>query len=111
MCFVLSEDSPPSVVDSMTVLLMPLLCALKHQWAYTCLSVLLFADFALKLILNAITTGANIIKGRVYGNTMINLTVANSKVCVVMCCVLHGESAYGIYGGACQVLVECLFML
>ena len=55
-----------------------------------CLSVLLFADFALKLILNAITTGANIIKGRVYGNTMINLTVANSKVCVVMRCVLHG---------------------
>ena len=52
------------------------------------LSVPLFADFALKLVLNAITTGANIIKGRVYGNTMINLTVANSKVCVcVRVCV------------------------
>ena len=40
----------------------------------------LFGDFALKIILNAITTGANIMKGRVYGNSMINLTVANSKV-------------------------------
>jgi len=40
----------------------------------------LFAGFALKLILNAISTGANIMKGRVYGNKMINLTVANDKV-------------------------------
>ena len=40
----------------------------------------LFAGFALKLILNAISTGANILKGKVYQNTMINLTVANDKV-------------------------------
>ena len=40
----------------------------------------IFAGFALKLILNAISTGANVLKGRVYGNTMINLTVANDKV-------------------------------
>ena len=32
--------------------------------------------FALKLILNAISTGANIMKGKVFRNTMINLTVA-----------------------------------
>ncbi len=43
-----------------------------------------FAAFALKLILNVISTGANILKGRVYGNTMINLTVANDKVQLVM---------------------------
>ena len=41
----------------------------------------LFAGFALKLILNAISTGANVMKGKVIGNTMINLTVANDKVC------------------------------
>lgn len=41
----------------------------------------LFAGFALKLILNAISTGANIMKGKVFRNTMINLTVANDKVC------------------------------
>lgn len=40
----------------------------------------IFAGFALKLVLNAISTGANVLKGRVYGNTMINLTVANDKV-------------------------------
>lgn len=40
----------------------------------------LFAGFALKLILNAISTGANIMKGKVFRNTMINLTVANDKV-------------------------------
>ena len=40
----------------------------------------LFGGFALKLIVNAVSTGANVLKGRVYGNTMINLTVANDKV-------------------------------
>ena len=45
----------------------------------------IFAGFALKLILNAISTGANVLKGRVYGNRMINLTVANDKVCVCVC--------------------------
>lgn len=44
----------------------------------------IFAGFALKLVLNAISTGANVLKGRVYGNTMINLTVANDKVGVAM---------------------------
>eukprot|EP00047_Mylnosiga_fluctuans_P014772 m.41046 g.41046 ORF g.41046 m.41046 type:complete len:580 (+) comp5649_c0_seq1:190-1929(+) len=39
-----------------------------------------YADFALKLLANAITTGANIIKGSVYGHTMINLTVSNNKL-------------------------------
>ncbi len=40
----------------------------------------LFGGFALKLVLNAISTGANILKGRVYQNMMINLKVANDKV-------------------------------
>ena len=54
----------------------------------------LLGEFALKLALNGITTGANVvraflcvtcrsagqIKGRVFGNTMINLTVSNNKV-------------------------------
>ena len=44
----------------------------------------IFAGFALKLVLNAISTGANVLKGRVYRNTMINLTVANDKVGVAM---------------------------
>ncbi len=45
----------------------------------------LLAGFALKLILNAISTGANILKGRVFGNRMINLTVANDKVYRITC--------------------------
>ena len=40
----------------------------------------LFAGIALKLILNAVSTGANILKGKLFRNTMINLTVANDKV-------------------------------
>ena len=39
-----------------------------------------FAGFGLKLVLNAVSTGANIMKGRVHGNTMINLTLSNDKV-------------------------------
>ena len=39
-----------------------------------------FAGFGLKLVLNGVSTGANITKGRVYGNTMINLTLSNDKV-------------------------------
>ena len=41
----------------------------------------MFAGFGLKLVLNAVSTGANIMKGRVHGNTMINLTLSNDKVC------------------------------
>ena len=37
-------------------------------------------DFSLKLITNAITTGGMILRGRVYGNRMINLTVSNNKL-------------------------------
>jgi N-acetylmuramic acid 6-phosphate (MurNAc-6-P) etherase len=39
-----------------------------------------FAGFGLKLVLNAVSTGANIMKGRVHGNMMINLTLANDKL-------------------------------
>jgi N-acetylmuramic acid 6-phosphate (MurNAc-6-P) etherase len=39
-----------------------------------------FAGFGLKLVLNAVSTGANIMKGRVHGNTMINLTLSNDKL-------------------------------
>lgn len=45
----------------------------------------MFAGFAVKLVLNAISTGANILKGRVFGNSMVNLTVANDKVHVSSC--------------------------
>ena len=38
------------------------------------------ADFSLKLVLNAITTGGMTLRGRVYGNRMINLTVSNNKL-------------------------------
>ena len=37
-------------------------------------------DFATKLVLNAVSTGANVLKGAVYGNSMINLTVSNNKL-------------------------------
>ncbi|EGD79396.1 hypothetical protein PTSG_12927 [Salpingoeca rosetta] len=39
-----------------------------------------FAHFALKLALNVITTGANVLRGAVYHNGMINLTVSNNKL-------------------------------
>ena len=51
----------------------------------------LFGGFALKLIINAISTGANVLKGRVYGNTMINLTVANDKVSCYGYSLNHSE--------------------
>ena len=38
-----------------------------------------FAGFGLKLVLNAVSTGANILKGRVCGNEMINLRLSNDK--------------------------------
>ena len=69
------------------------------------LSVPLFADFALKLVLNAITTGANIIKGRVYGNTMITLQWPTAR-CVWWCvqvlwcvavCVFHVPCACEVF--------------
>ncbi|XP_065179250.1 glucokinase regulatory protein-like isoform X1 [Sycon ciliatum] len=37
-------------------------------------------QFAMKLVLNAISTGANIKRGRVLGNTMINVSVSNNKL-------------------------------
>ena len=37
-------------------------------------------QLTMKLAVNAISTCANVLKGRVYGNAMINLTVANDKV-------------------------------
>ena len=43
-------------------------------------SVSLWAEFSTKLLLNAVTTGANVLKGAVYGNSMINLTVSNNKL-------------------------------
>ena len=49
----------------------------------------LLAGFALKLILNAISTGANILKGLVFGNRMINLTVANDKVLMHITVLLY----------------------
>lgn len=40
----------------------------------------LWAEFCTKLQLNAVTTGANVLKGAVYGNSMINLTLSNNKL-------------------------------
>jgi len=39
-----------------------------------------FAELSLKLVLNAITTGAHVLKGTVFGNRMINLRVSNNKL-------------------------------
>lgn len=59
-----------------------------------------FCDFATKLLLNAVSTGANVVrttgsdsiltdiyqeKGAVFGNSMINLTVSNNKVTISVC--------------------------
>lgn len=38
------------------------------------------AEIALKLVLNAITTGGHILSGKVYGNTMIDLRLSNTKL-------------------------------
>ena len=39
-----------------------------------------FAELSLKLLVNAITTGAHVLKGMTYGNRMINLKVSNNKL-------------------------------
>eukprot|EP00039_Didymoeca_costata_P030658 m.30768 g.30768 ORF g.30768 m.30768 type:complete len:579 (-) comp8236_c0_seq4:31-1767(-) len=38
------------------------------------------AELATKFVLNSITTAANVLKGSVFGNSMINLTVSNNKL-------------------------------
>eukprot|EP00040_Diaphanoeca_grandis_P044888 m.14021 g.14021 ORF g.14021 m.14021 type:complete len:609 (-) comp9984_c0_seq1:88-1914(-) len=45
-----------------------------------CAEFPVFAEFSLKLVLNLVTTGANVMKGSVFGNSMINLTVSNNKL-------------------------------
>lgn len=62
-------------------------------------SVPFWADFSTKLLLNAVTTGANVLKGAVYGNSMINLTVSNNK--------LFHRSAKIIHGITTKPLEEC----
>ena len=39
-----------------------------------------FEEYALKCVVNLISTGGNIIKGRVLDNIMVNLSVSNNKV-------------------------------
>lgn len=37
-------------------------------------------QLAIKLVLNALTTGAHILKGKVYGNRMVDLRISNNKL-------------------------------
>ena len=62
-------------------------------------SVSLWAEFSAKLLLNAVTTGANVLKGAVYGNSMINLTLSNNK--------LFHRSAKIIHNITGKTLDEC----
>ncbi|EFC48924.1 hypothetical protein NAEGRDRAFT_78308 [Naegleria gruberi] len=39
-----------------------------------------YAELSMKLFLNAITTGAHVLKGMTFGNRMINLKVSNNKL-------------------------------
>jgi N-acetylmuramic acid 6-phosphate (MurNAc-6-P) etherase len=39
-----------------------------------------FAELALKLVLNALSTGGHVLKGTVFRNRMINLTLTNVKL-------------------------------
>jgi N-acetylmuramic acid 6-phosphate (MurNAc-6-P) etherase len=57
---------------------MLLIVSLPHLSLVSSLSS--FAEMALKLVLNAITTGAHILKGMIFGNRMINVTVSNNKL-------------------------------
>ncbi|MEO8377732.1 MAG: hypothetical protein ABI579_08670, partial [Candidatus Sumerlaeota bacterium] len=38
------------------------------------------AELALKLVLNAVTTGAHVMAGKIFGNVMIDLRISNSKL-------------------------------
>jgi N-acetylmuramic acid 6-phosphate (MurNAc-6-P) etherase len=40
----------------------------------------IFAEYAMKLVLNAITTGGHVLKGKVYQNRMIDLRISNNKL-------------------------------
>ena len=50
------------------------------QCVCVCVLESVFAAFGLKLVLNGVSTGANILKGRVFTNEMINLRLSNDKV-------------------------------
>ncbi len=39
-----------------------------------------YAEYALKLALNALTTGGHVLAGKVYGNRMIDLRISNNKL-------------------------------
>ena len=41
---------------------------------------ILLTELALKWLLNAVTTGAHIMKGKVLGNKMVDLQVSNTKL-------------------------------
>lgn len=43
-------------------------------------NLLSFSEYALKLILNSITTGAHVLKGLTFGNRMINVRISNNKL-------------------------------
>ncbi|XP_065830844.1 glucokinase regulatory protein-like [Oscarella lobularis] len=52
----------------------------KEAFHLTSLAEHQATQLTMKLAVNAISTCANVLKGRVYGNAMINLTVANDKL-------------------------------
>ena len=62
-------------------------------------------ELSMKVAMNAVSTGANIMIGKVYGNTMINVTVANNKVCswyrACVLAILH----YDIFSSFIDLLV------
>ncbi len=39
------------------------------------------AEFATKLVINALSTGAHVLSGKVYGNRMVDLRISNAKLC------------------------------
>jgi N-acetylmuramic acid 6-phosphate (MurNAc-6-P) etherase len=39
-----------------------------------------FREYAIKLIINALTTGAHVLSGKVYGNLMVDLRISNNKL-------------------------------
>lgn len=69
------EELPSALAKRLDTIVAPAIVPSGFIHGYNML-----AEFATKLILNAITTGAHVISGKVYQNRMIDLKISNTKL-------------------------------
>lgn len=62
------------------------------------------SELAVKLVLNAITTGGHVLKGKVMGNVMIDLQVSNNKL------FYRAIHIVGLFSGAAPAVAQCALL-